>query len=171
MHSRITKTKPNRRLRNEEQPSVVAAVICGYEKRQQEDDDQRAHPENMVRDAGLVRQQHGHAQDGCCGSEDRIFTKTKRKFKPDDAGVEKGKAGDEERHWRQNERHQAHPWHTPNDKIRGGERQRKQHQLGKGIPCFRAMSRYRHQGPDHTKRDRNRPQTRFAQSQGLHGLT
>ena len=166
-----TQAEPNGGLRHQEKPTLPTTVLGGDEKGQEEDDDQPAHPQDMVGHVGLVRQQHPNAKACRCEREHRIFAQLEREGEGENARIEQGQAGDEKRHGCEHERHQFGPRNTAYHQVRRRERQCQEHQLRKRIPRLCSVRSNGHQRAHHPEGDGHSPQTGFAETKRMNGLT
>ena len=170
-HGDKTQPQPNGALGNEQQSRIVAAVIGGNEQREQHDDDQGPHPQDMVRNVGLMGQQDAHAQGGGGRSKDRIFTQIKREGQVHNTRIEQGQRCDKKRHRCEHKGHQSGPFNAAHHQIGRGEGQGEQHQLSQRIPRFCSVRCNGHQGAHHPQGNGDGPQAGFAQADGVNRLT
>ena len=72
-HSDGPQTHPDGGLCHQEQATLPTTLLGGNQERQQDDDNQGAHPQHMVGHVGLMGQQDPDAQGRCGDGEHRIF--------------------------------------------------------------------------------------------------
>ena len=94
---------------NQEQTSVLTALLSGNQHGEQEHDHQASHPEDVIGYTSLMGEKHPDAQRRGAEGEHGIFVHVEREAQRNQFGIEQGQTRDEERHGRKNERHQFRP--------------------------------------------------------------
>ena len=94
---------------NQEQTSVLTALLSGDQHGEQEHDHQASHPEDVIGYTSLMGEKHPDAQRRGAEGEHGIFVHIEREAQRNQFGIEQGQTRDEERHGRKDKRHQSRP--------------------------------------------------------------